>query len=247
MNNHTSSENTSKKKIKFQIENPSDPNYKSITQKSNYKEITFEEMSKYFHLPQTQAAELLGVSLSTLKRRFYSFGIGRWPSFEGTSPTQPNSPPPNTSNNTCLDNHNTHQIPYNFYNNNHNTGTLTENIDQNLLGYNNTTEHPTFLSSSIGNEPNLKFVGASYKVTQPEELNNRYNFDFPNYNSSSHIIKSPSTTRLMIENNIQREIETTDSRKVSFLLNSTNEDEKYLSDDSWNSLLDSFNRYKHNY
>ncbi|KAG2379226.1 hypothetical protein C9374_007365 [Naegleria lovaniensis] len=123
--------------IKFQIENPSDPNYKSITQKSNYKEITLEEMSQYFHLPQTQAAELLGVSLSTLKvscfsqdliemthccvlkqqRRFYSFGIGRWPSYEN-----------NNNNNQTVSQNNNHNALTCNTNNNNNTGRGTSSI-----------------------------------------------------------------------------------------------------------------------
>ncbi|KAL9641457.1 hypothetical protein ABK040_013382 [Willaertia magna] len=41
--------------------------------------ITRVEMSKYFNAPQTLAARLLGVSVSTLKRRYYEMYKGRWP------------------------------------------------------------------------------------------------------------------------------------------------------------------------
>lgn len=43
----------------------------------NKIQITRTEMEKYFHYPQRLAAQKLGVSLSTLKRRFYQLDIGR--------------------------------------------------------------------------------------------------------------------------------------------------------------------------
>jgi len=54
--------------------NPSKP-----TSFRNRIQITKPEMAKYFDCPQRFAAQKLGVSLSTLKRRFYQLGIGRWP------------------------------------------------------------------------------------------------------------------------------------------------------------------------
>jgi len=36
-------------------------------------------MIRVMTLPQHTAAKTLGVSLSTLKRRFYEIGLGRWP------------------------------------------------------------------------------------------------------------------------------------------------------------------------
>ncbi|KAL0478332.1 hypothetical protein AKO1_008571 [Acrasis kona] len=38
------------------------------------------DVLKYLHLPQHEACLLLGISLSTLKRKFYELGIGKWPS-----------------------------------------------------------------------------------------------------------------------------------------------------------------------
>lgn len=54
--------------------NPSKP-----TSFCNKIQITRREMAKYFSYPQRLAAQKLGVSVSTLKRRFYQLGIGRWP------------------------------------------------------------------------------------------------------------------------------------------------------------------------
>ncbi|KAG2379420.1 hypothetical protein C9374_006537 [Naegleria lovaniensis] len=56
------------------------PKESSKKKKTNTRiEITREMMTKYFYCPQTLAARLLGVSISTLKRRFYDLHIGRWP------------------------------------------------------------------------------------------------------------------------------------------------------------------------
>jgi DNA-binding transcriptional regulator YiaG len=52
---------------------------KSYQRKGGRKEITKEEIKKYFNVSQSKAAKLLGVSVSTLKRRFYSMDMGRWP------------------------------------------------------------------------------------------------------------------------------------------------------------------------
>jgi len=42
--------------------------------------LSKEDIEKYFSFPQPKAAKLLGVSLSTLKRRFYDTHKGsRWP------------------------------------------------------------------------------------------------------------------------------------------------------------------------
>eukprot|EP00689_Sawyeria_marylandensis_P003668 EC826238.1.p1 GENE.EC826238.1~~EC826238.1.p1 ORF type:complete len:186 (+),score=62.66 EC826238.1:139-696(+) len=44
------------------------------------KLLSESEIKKYMHLPQKKAAQLLGVSVSTLKRRFYELKISeRWP------------------------------------------------------------------------------------------------------------------------------------------------------------------------
>ncbi|KAF0974319.1 hypothetical protein FDP41_006929 [Naegleria fowleri] len=52
----------------------------SSKKKTNTRiEITREMMARYFYCPQTLAARLLGVSISTLKRRFYDLHMGRWP------------------------------------------------------------------------------------------------------------------------------------------------------------------------
>jgi hypothetical protein len=39
--------------------------------------MSLEEMQKYFKYPQPEAAKRLGVSLSTLKRRFYALNMGK--------------------------------------------------------------------------------------------------------------------------------------------------------------------------
>ncbi|KAL0476290.1 hypothetical protein AKO1_010898 [Acrasis kona] len=44
--------------------------------------ITKEVLQDYYCYPQVEAAKLLGVSLSTLKRKFYELKIGRWPHYE---------------------------------------------------------------------------------------------------------------------------------------------------------------------
>jgi len=47
------------------------------------QDMTLEEMRKYFKYPQPEAAKRLGVSLSTLKRRFYALNMGkRWPYYQ---------------------------------------------------------------------------------------------------------------------------------------------------------------------
>ncbi|KAG2378841.1 hypothetical protein C9374_007989 [Naegleria lovaniensis] len=43
------------------------------------REISRQDMEKYFHVSQTVAAKLLGVSVSTLKRRFYEEFNMKWP------------------------------------------------------------------------------------------------------------------------------------------------------------------------
>ncbi|KAG2382289.1 hypothetical protein C9374_005491 [Naegleria lovaniensis] len=55
---------------------------KYACQKSKKKSkinIPVFELIRVMALPQTSAAQVLGVSLSTLKRRYYELGIGRWP------------------------------------------------------------------------------------------------------------------------------------------------------------------------
>jgi len=45
----------------------------------NTIQISRSDMQKYFNCPQRLAAQKLGVSVSTLKRRFYKLKMGRWP------------------------------------------------------------------------------------------------------------------------------------------------------------------------
>ncbi|KAL9647134.1 hypothetical protein ABK040_004850 [Willaertia magna] len=45
----------------------------------NRIEIPVHDLIRVMNLPQTEAATKLHVSLSTLKRRFYELGMGRWP------------------------------------------------------------------------------------------------------------------------------------------------------------------------
>ncbi|KAL0486484.1 hypothetical protein AKO1_012048 [Acrasis kona] len=43
-------------------------------------DLDYSNILKCMHLSQQEASDKLGISLSTLKRRFYEFGVGRWPS-----------------------------------------------------------------------------------------------------------------------------------------------------------------------
>ncbi|KAK1283464.1 Protein RKD2 [Acorus calamus] len=43
------------------------------------KQITFDELSRYFYMPITQAAKELNVGLTLLKKRCRELGIPRWP------------------------------------------------------------------------------------------------------------------------------------------------------------------------
>lgn len=55
---------------------------KSSTEKKSTKKYTIaeEDIRKHFNCSQKQAASRLGVSVSTLKRRFYALGLGhKWP------------------------------------------------------------------------------------------------------------------------------------------------------------------------
>lgn len=42
-------------------------------------DITYEELTKYFHLPTDKACKKLGVGLTILKRLCRRFGLARWP------------------------------------------------------------------------------------------------------------------------------------------------------------------------
>ena len=53
--------------------------------KKNKIIIATSELVRCMILPQTVAAKKLKVSLSTLKRRFYELGIGRWPAVQPAS------------------------------------------------------------------------------------------------------------------------------------------------------------------
>lgn len=48
-----------------------------ISTKKN--ELTKEEIAKYFSYSQSTAAKMLGISVSTLKRRYYAMNLGKWP------------------------------------------------------------------------------------------------------------------------------------------------------------------------
>jgi hypothetical protein len=47
--------------------------------KKNKIKIPMHDIIRYLTLPQPTAAEKLGVSISTLKRRYYELNLGRWP------------------------------------------------------------------------------------------------------------------------------------------------------------------------
>ncbi|KAL9653876.1 hypothetical protein ABK040_012936 [Willaertia magna] len=51
----------------------------SKKRRRNYVGIDLDTMKPYFHLPQREAAKKLGISLSTLKRRYYELNLGKWP------------------------------------------------------------------------------------------------------------------------------------------------------------------------
>ncbi|KAL9657124.1 hypothetical protein ABK040_002749 [Willaertia magna] len=53
--------------------------------KKNKILISTPDLIRCMVLPQTLAAKKLNVSLSTLKRRYYELGIGRWPSMQTTN------------------------------------------------------------------------------------------------------------------------------------------------------------------
>nr|CAG4711720.1 unnamed protein product [Naegleria fowleri] len=64
---------------------------KYACQKSKKKSkinIPVFELIRVMALPQTSAAQVLGVSLSTLKRRYYELGIGRWPGQIANNPKE---------------------------------------------------------------------------------------------------------------------------------------------------------------
>merc|ERR1712130_820054 len=49
--------------------------------------ISREDMKRLFQYPQPVAAKIMGVSVSTLKRRFYALNMGkRWPYYKISSP-----------------------------------------------------------------------------------------------------------------------------------------------------------------
>ncbi|EFC42930.1 hypothetical protein NAEGRDRAFT_58387 [Naegleria gruberi] len=77
--------------IKFHLLD--DPNLKQDEHRSNFVRIDEEQIRKVFHLTQRQAAAFLGVSLSTLKRRFYemreSLGMDKWPTTANGTTTIP--------------------------------------------------------------------------------------------------------------------------------------------------------------
>ncbi|KAL0480433.1 hypothetical protein AKO1_011060 [Acrasis kona] len=46
--------------------------------KSRKLQVSTKQLAECMHLPQTVACKELNISLSTLKRRFYELGIGKW-------------------------------------------------------------------------------------------------------------------------------------------------------------------------
>lgn len=60
-----------------------------IQRRSSFKEIPIQSIVQHLHLSQRDAAKSLGVSVSTLKRRFYSvrdqIGIEKWPTITTTT------------------------------------------------------------------------------------------------------------------------------------------------------------------
>jgi len=109
--------------IKFHLLD--DPNSKTDEHRSNFVRIDEEQIRKVFHLTQRQAAASLGVSLSTLKRRFYemreSLGIDKWPTMAND---MGDMPPSNTkgqkqlaSNVSIPARYETDYVPSNHYQN----------------------------------------------------------------------------------------------------------------------------------
>jgi hypothetical protein len=50
--------------------------------------ISRQEILGVTHLSQPEAAKQLGISLSTLKRKFYEYELGRWPISNRSTPSQ---------------------------------------------------------------------------------------------------------------------------------------------------------------
>ncbi|KAL0486026.1 hypothetical protein AKO1_012222 [Acrasis kona] len=62
------------KSITFITENPFDKK-----PRKKHPRLSAEKISKYLSMSQAEACHHLGVSLSTLKRRFYELNMGKWP------------------------------------------------------------------------------------------------------------------------------------------------------------------------
>ncbi|KAL9643589.1 hypothetical protein ABK040_010202 [Willaertia magna] len=64
--------------------------YSQTFRRSSFKEIPVDVIVKHLHLPQKEAAKVLKVSVSTLKRRFYAvrhkIGIDKWPNTTASTP-----------------------------------------------------------------------------------------------------------------------------------------------------------------
>lgn len=52
---------------------------KSIKSNKNRKDISICDIIRYMTIRQDIAADKLGISVSTLKRRYYELDVGRWP------------------------------------------------------------------------------------------------------------------------------------------------------------------------
>jgi DNA-binding NtrC family response regulator len=80
----SSSNNRSNNQLKFFNESPDSIRHKAANRRS-YVEIRREDLLKYMNCSQQYAAKMLGVSVSTLKRRFYELNMGKWPYVENKS------------------------------------------------------------------------------------------------------------------------------------------------------------------
>src|SRR3989338_3125777 len=66
---------------------------KRKNKKSSYIKIPVHDIVRVMTLPQPIAAQTLGVSISTLKRRFYELQFGRWPNIELDAQSVPTQKP----------------------------------------------------------------------------------------------------------------------------------------------------------
>ncbi|EFC41902.1 predicted protein [Naegleria gruberi] len=77
--NKTKKSSINKKHAKITSSSTHKSKYTPDSKKKSKIKIPVFELIRVMALPQSTAANCLGVSLSTLKRRYYELGIGRWP------------------------------------------------------------------------------------------------------------------------------------------------------------------------